>query len=421
MHTEDYEWVLYKHGHLSKRREMEIEAHLRCCDRCLAAYTKMMAGEEDQSKSPSERKKSFIQLPVKSNPFRWATLAAIIFVVFIGFSFMPGGKVAWANIRLSIESLGNSLSELFGVESDSPVITTVDQTAIEKEGVEMKIDQIFIETGQIYFSVIIASRFINENMPYSLQIGSSYLEVDEEEASYVTEPSPRTQNQITKTMRDDGMEVPTITLIMQAPMLKDYSQKENVSIKIRFDDVYYYREEGYGLPQTIIGPWEFNFTVDGTLLARETKQFPLAVTFQENEKIYEVQHLSISPVRTLLRVRRVNPLVISTYLDEQDQEQTVLNTSINLNGFLIQDQEGNQAEITKRETLTTEPGQAVFEFASDPAKNPYNWLKDAESITITPYVTSLGWKSDQRGIRRLKSLADGTFIVELKTGDQDEK
>ncbi len=419
MHIEDYEWVLYLHGDLSEKRESEMEAHLANCDHCLAAYTKVRTGEEIQLESKVPEKKSFWRLSARPRSLRWAALAAIVLMMFIGVSFTPAGRIAWANFQLTLESLGNSLAEVFGVGEDADVITTVDQMSVKKNGVEIKVDQIFIESDQIYFSVLIASDLIDPEHPYQTQISRHTLVVEGETVPYVADTYMSFDVQMTEDTKGGGKLIPVITRVMQAPTGSDYSQQKDVSIKITLDDVSYW-EKGFTYPKNITGPWEFEFKVDGTRLAKETRDYPLSVSFNDNEKMYEVQHLSVSPIRTVITVSRVNPIINNVYTDENGEEQIFYSTSINLNGFLIQDQAGNETELTTREYLRSEWKTAVYEFTSDPEKNPYGWLKNAESVKVTPYVTSLNWKSDQKGIRRLKPIEDGAFKIEILEGAQDE-
>lgn len=418
MHIEDYEWVLYMHGDLSKKRESEMEAHLENCSQCLAAYVRITTGESIEpavKKSISSQK---WKQTGKPRSLRWGVLAALVLLLFIGVSFTPSGQIAWANLRLTLEELGNTLGEVFGVGEKADVITTVDQSPQTHHGIEVKIDQIFIESDKVFYSVLIASDLITENK-FNLQISNQHLDIEGENIPFVSNNFVLTPPNPTSAKDEDGKPVPVSTWIMQAVTAKDYSGNEAVNVQIRIDEMVYW-EKDFGEPSIIKGPWVFDFVVDGTLVTRETREFPLKVQFKEKNDEFEIEQLSISPIRARINVTHLNARLLGSYVDEDGKEIKYYDTSINLTGFLIQDGKGNEAEIATRDYPYSESEESVFEFTSDVADNPYSWLKNADQVTITPYFTRLSGNSGGTGIRRNYPVDGGGFTIQLTKGGQDD-
>lgn len=420
MHIEDYEWVLYMHGDLSKKRESEMEAHMESCSQCLAAYVRITTGEKIETERNGTMIPRVWQQAAGRQSMRLATLAAIVLLVFIGVSFTPGGQSAWANIRQSLVTLGNSLTSNFGVEEGSEVITTVDLEGQTHNGVEIKVDQVFIEPDRIFFSIMVASDLIDEEHPYRLGIQALQLKIQGDEIPYVSQTMMFDPYLVSDSKTAENESIPVVIWFMEAELPNDYSQETQVPIQIHIKEMNYW-DKHFGGATIIEGPWEFDFSVDGTLLARETRNYPLDLTFHEDDKEYAVQQLSISPVRTRMTVKRVNPLLYGQYEDENGVLRNIYITSINLTGFLIQDENGNEAEIATREYLFTENSDAKFHFSSDPAKNPYTWLKDAEKIVVTPYFVRLEGNTGQPGIKRHHPLNEGIFTIDLTEGGKNEK
>lgn len=420
MHIEDYEWVLYMHGDLSKKRESEMEAHMESCSQCLAAYVRITTGEKIETERNETMTPHVWQQAARRQSMRWSTLAAIVLLVFIGVSFTPGGQIAWANIRQSLVTLGNSLTSNFGVEEGSEVITTIDLEGQTHNGVEIKVDQVFIESDKIFFSIMVASDLIDEERPYNLRRGYTTLKVQGNEIPNVNETMVIDSYEVLESDTAESASTPVVTWFMEADLPNDYSQETQVQIQIHIKEMTYW-EKNFVTSTTVEGPWEFDFSVDGTLLAHETMNYPLDMVFHENNNEYAVQQLSISPVRTRMTGKRVNPLLFGQYEDENGVLRSVYSTSINLTGFLIQDENGNEAEITVRDYTISESTDAVFHFFSDPAKNPYNWLKDAEKIVVTPYFVRLEGNTGQTGIKRNHPLNEGVFTIDLTEGGKNEK
>ncbi len=114
MHIEDYEWVLYLRGSLSKRRRSEIEAHLLNCDKCLFNYTKYSTGEDISDQNRLRTEKPWAKAhPVPLN--RWFAMVAAVLILFVAVSFTPQGRIALANFWVSLEKFGDTLSGMFGI------------------------------------------------------------------------------------------------------------------------------------------------------------------------------------------------------------------------------------------------------------------------------------------------------------------
>ena len=84
-------------------------------------------------------------------------------------------------------------------------------------------------------------------------------------------------------------------------------------------------------------------------------------------------------------------------------------------GFVLQDGHGNRAEISRRDIDYTSEIEELQEcvFYSDSENNGWEWLKDAESVTLTPYIVTLaGPQGNAPGIERFHALEP--FNVSLK-------
>ncbi len=415
MHIETYEWLLYLHGDLDPGRAAEFEAHLAACDECLAAYVKIAAGEDILPEQAAAIRAPRTATRAVLHRLRWAGLTAALVLFFILVSVTPPGRTAWASFILSLEKFGNALSDTFQVsEENNGTIETVNQTAVAANGIEIKIDQVFVESDQIYFSMFIASDLIAEENSY-LYLENDSLTLNGEETSLgYAWYGPRRGGIVPAETQEN--EIPVQGMFRIGYPKQDYSQEKNLAVHMTIQSLYHV---GLRAGKYIEGPWEFDFVVDGTQLERQTHTIPLNVSFEEKGRLYALTELRTSPVRTRLTVERVNPTLFSEWVNQESGEtERYYSSSTNLQGFVIADDQGNEAEISLLEydqPFTSEVKVRYFLF-SERDDNPYEWLKDADSLSVTPYVSSLDFvDTGVEGIK--KNLALESFRIDLTNGE----
>ncbi len=217
---------------------------------------------------------------------------------------------------------------------------------------------------------------------------------------------------------EEGNELPVKEVVLYGNPLKDYSKAESISFHLEIKELYYQTDE------YIKGPWIFNFETDVQPLAEKTRIIPLKNLIHEKTNNYEAVQLMVSPIRTQIVLNRLNPPVRGKWFDEDGNEKTSYGYDTNIKGFLIRDENGNEADITTGEFRYFEyytKSIIRYNFYSSPTENPYHWLKDAESIEVIPYVSSLDYKADQKGLKKFKPLETDSFIVQLQEGQENEE
>lgn len=394
MHIEAYEWALYLSGQLSERRMSEMEAHLKECDVCLETYAALAAGE---GAKPARFR--FLRPFTRGRRPVFGAIAAVCVVLLI-FLSTPTGKIVWAELT-------QSLREWFAIQSHPELVETLDVPAVSHHGVEMKLEEVLIEDNRVYFSLLVTIdpespiRSIGfHSMPDSLTIGDISFDVVEDWRSY------------SSNMNYDPSEKESPSMIVfHSDIPAKFLNEDLIPMRLVIDGIYAHMSDSY---EDLYGPWRFDFTVDGTKAKELIRAIPLDHEFRDDQSTYHVTELVFSPIRSKISVFR-------TIAKEKKRIKIynwVLSFSIphgNLAGFIIDDNRGNRVEIALVESdIDTESHEKMESvFFSDGANNGWEWLKDAESVTLTPYVITLaGLENKAEGIAQYHAMEP--FTVNLK-------
>ena len=394
MHIEAYEWALYLSGRLSERRMSEMEAHLKECDACLETYAALASGE---GAKPARFR--FLQPLTRGRRPVFGAIAAVC-VVFLIFLSTPTGKIVWAELT-------QSLREWFAVKAHPELIETIDVPAVSHHGIEMKLGEVLIEDNRVYFSVhaTIDSespiRSIGFNsMQDSLTIGDVSFDVVEEWRNYSLNSTYVPHVKDSQSM-----------IVFRSDIPLKFLHDDAISMRLAIDYIQVRVNNSY---ETLYGPWQFDFIVDGSKAKELTRTVALDYSFKDNQSEYVVTDFVFSPIRVKIRVQRMMPKekkVIKIY----KWQTSYADPRGNLAGFIIEDDQGNRVEIARAENndFTSDHGKMESFFYSDGNNNGWEWLKDAESVTLTPYIVTLaGIENEAEGIDRFHALE--SFEIELK-------
>ena len=400
MHIEAYEWALYLNRALSERRMSEIEAHLESCDRCLEAYAALASGEARLEAAVKPARGSFWRVFANRRRRPVFAMAAAALCVLLVVLSTPGGKIVWGQFT-------RTLREWFAIQSHPELVETLDVPAVSHHGVEMKLSEVLIEDNRVYFSLLVTIdpespiRSIGfRSMPDSLTIGDISFDVVEDWRSY------------SSSMNYDPSEKESPSMIVfHSDIPAQFLDEGLIPMRLVIDGIYAHMSDSY---EDFYGPWVFDFMVDGTKAKELTRVIPLDHEFRDAQSTYHVSELVFSPIRAKISVFRT----IAKEKKHIKIYNWVLSFAIphgNLAGFIIDDNRGNQVEIALIESdLDTESHEKMESvFFSDGANNGWEWLKDAESVTLTPYVITLaGLENEAEGIAQYHAMEP--FTVNLK-------
>ncbi len=125
------------------------------------------------------------------------------------------------------------------------------------------------------------------------------------------------------------------------------------------------------------GPWVFEFDIDNTELADNTRVFPIGKEFElesfEQPVTYKIDELVISPIRQYLRVTKLDAGLPRS-------EPLVLEP---LSLFELTAADGFKALLTRKEIGSDPEGNTIYTYLVE--ENSYDRLKDQLSFTLMPY------------------------------------
>lgn len=399
MHIETYEWGLYLTGQLSERRMSEIEAHLESCDRCLEAYAALASGEARLEAAVKPARGSFWRVFANRRRRPVFAMAAAALCVLLVVLSTPGGKIVWGQFT-------RTLREWFAIQSHPELVETLDVPAVSHHGVEMKLSEVLIEDNRVYFSLLVTIdpespiRSIGfRSMPDSLTIGNISFDVVEDWRSY------------SSSMNYDPSEKESPSMIVfHSDIPAQFLDEGLIPMRLVIDGIYAHMSDSY---EDFYGPWRFDFTVDGTKVKELTRVIPLDHEFRDDQSTYHVTELVFSPIRAKISLSRTESLK-QKYLEIYGSETWVALDYGNLLGFVVKDDSGNQIEISQVESGHDSELKETefFIFYSNGKNNGWNWLKDAESVTLTPYfITLAGPENNAGGIARFHEAVSLTISL----------
>ena len=302
-----------------------------------------------------------------------------------------------------------SLASWFGMEEDDGgMIQALDAPAVSHHGVEMKLGEVLIEDNRVYFSV-----HVDAGKPIGIathQIGmiTNGLTIGKRSFDVYQEWSYSAQNPV----RDDPFELsPSILIVLRAEVPADLLVGDQIPMTLKIDTISDYSN---GSGDYVYGPWQFDFIVDGSKAKELTRTIAMDARFNDNQSAYVVTDFVFSPIRVKIRVQRTMPKemkVIHIYKGQYWYSDP----RGNLAGFIVEDRQGNRVEIARVENDYSASAHETMEcaFFSDANNNGWDWLKDAESVTLTPYIVTLaGIENKAEGIDRFHALE--SFEIELK-------
>ncbi|AOH44114.1 hypothetical protein BEQ56_11940 [Anaerolineaceae bacterium oral taxon 439] len=387
MHIEAYEWALYLSGQLSERRMSEMEAHLKECDVCLETYAALAAGE---GAKPARFR--FLRPFTRGRRPVFGAIAAVCVVLLI-FLSTPTGKIVWAELT-------QSLREWFAIQSHPELVETLDVPAVSHHGVEMKLEEVLIEDNRVYFSVFVSAGKEITNFTHQIGIVQDGLTIGNQSFALNQEWWYQSQH---LGYSDESDPKSRIMIILRADVAKEFLTDGEIPMKLQIDSISDYSDS----PGTHLnGPWVFEFTVNGKKAKDLTRTVAIDRTFTGDRRTYTAVEMLFSPIRSRIRVQRF--LKVEQFVGEiYGHKFWSSDSQGNLLGFVLQDGHGNRAEISRRDIDYTSEIEELQEcvFYSDSENNGWEWLKDAESVTLTPYIVTLaGPQGNAPGIERFHAL-----------------
>ncbi len=321
-HYSAFEWMLFRSGMLSKRMENEMIDHLETCDECMEVYLSTL-GEtllEPAVSVPGVRPASWTTRQIlnqhsKTNfRQRWVSVALVLVFLMVLLGFTPMGQVVLAQIRTTLENLGNSLTEIFNLPKDSPYVQNVGQiqsapetteesepaknaVASDKYNIEIKLDQVLLEKDEITFGAFLTGDFPQDVERVQIQYR---IFLDGERYGNLGGASWEQIEQDPPTWRLYGN--------VGQKKAQDIALDETHRLKISIDRAILIHGTGDWLDpdlwkneETVEGPWVFELDVSGQALAQETRTWLLSQTLRVDGVEFTVDELSFSPLsKTLL-------------------------------------------------------------------------------------------------------------------------
>ena len=305
------------------------------------------------------------------------------------FIFFQGAfAAAKAKEAMSLqESLGIDLTEWVQELEVQPVLAN---------GIEIRLNEAALDYRRVYFSLTLISEKIHSESSISLSYIQDGLII--EGKSFDVRISG-----LGTTVQVDGNTNGSITIFLYADIPDEILISNSIPIQLKIGEIFYYEEELFRPPVVLEGPWEFEFSVDGTVMRESTRIIPLDHVFLVDNSAYMIENLFFSPIRTGVEINRMISKSKNIY-DERFDTFWSPNPSGNILGFSLADEHGNKIMLTElSEEYSEEAVRALYcTYFSDENNNGWNWLQNAQELTITPYFSTLSGpvNQDRKGIER---------------------
>ncbi len=397
MHYEEYEWRLFCEGSLSTRMKKEMMDHLRTCDVCLSAYLTAMEPKVktqnviETKSAPARKRKYFYNQPrVLWRPVGVIAMALAVFALML---FTPQGKTAWAQIRASLQEIGITFLQRFGLEEDSPYVSKIEQPAVYDteipmlEGIEVKLDQVIVEAYNLSYSILVSG-----NLPEEVEHVRFFerIEIDGE--------MPLTLGGGTSYRLKDDPDVILYTMTYSSDI--NLFEKETHHVKITSNDM---DMTGEAINRRISGPWVFEFDVNAKALAPDTRIIQLSEMITLRKTNYEIEQLEVSPVRQRFVVRKRFAGV-----KEGNSAAEISTSRGNLAGFLLGAESDVSIAFIYSGGNKDEQGVVLY---YEPDQNQYELMSLTNTWHVTPYISEKTFTPNQTPFNGYTPMESASFDV----------
>ncbi len=394
-HYDDFEWILYRSGLLSKRMMEEMSDHLESCDACLERYLATLdVPVPVPAGRPAREPIHFQRNSTASRRMRWASAAALIFIFLaILMGITPQGQTVLAQIRNRLEDIGNTLTELFGLPEDSPYVQdigqiqtvphTIDSTAPDAQDIDIKLDQILVEKDKLTYAIIVSGNLPQDSDRVSFE---ENLTINDEairvwHGSNYRRMLPNVIIQYTTWNMEDFFREAGIyhfELSLSGLTFTDYSWTKKNRIK---------------------GSWVFEFDIDTHNLVENSAIYPIAKEFELDNLRYSIDELIINPIRQSLTVRKYDGHLLKP--EPENWEKLAI--------FQLITDDGSEFLLTMKNLQSDKDGNTVYSFEIQ--DNAYEQLKNASSFQLVPYVTPSASNRVKFDLDGTEPLNDGMVTI----------
>lgn len=308
------------------------------------------------------------------------------------------------------------LAKWFGVEDgdDAGMIQQLDLPAQVHYGIEIQLREALLDGNQLYLSTYVVSDRIEDL--YDLQFGSDVNLLWLGMESFPLEGFDRYDSALSdesEILRPGAMQ-----LVLTAEIPDEFIHGDELDLSLSISKISARTEEGW---IEFGGSWYFNFLLDLDARWKSVRKIAVDRPILVDDRLIVIDTLTLTPfgARAALTLPIVRQGEAGT---DADRRQDLYNSS--LLGFVLSDDEGNRTHLdTEVYTYWGAPPDEDTPlhrgFRTDAEANGWSWLKDAEYVTLTPYVaTAAGPSHGGEGIERYMALepirlAAGDFPTEL--------
>jgi hypothetical protein len=326
---------------------------------------------EKQEISDLEKKKikrSFMKSRKKQYNFKKIGVIAAALALTIGIlSQTDFTQSVYAATQSKISEISYSISQALGIERNiEPYLNVVNQV-VEDKGIEVKLTEVIIDEGQLYFATIVDTGKPMDMIDFDYDIFINGKKI-------VNAGGGAASNSI----NDSG----TIISTHYNRKIKDTKLTGNLDIRIVLKSLNYYENS---IPKKMKGKWEFEFTANGAELTAETYKIPLNYSFNIGKEKYILEEFRYNPVSQNISGRiEVDEKGFSRY-------------DLNLKG---KDNLGNIVEFDSG-SISVSDGVVL-------KRSRYYGDLDskATSITLAPYIKEFPEKDGQPYVEEWKQIGE---------------
>lgn len=308
------------------------------------------------------------------------------------------------------------LARWFGVEdgNDEGMIQRFDSPAQAHHGIEIQLREVMLDGNQLYLSTYVVSDRIEDQ--HNLQFGA-----DENLLLLGMESFPLERFEWYESALSDESEIlrpGAMQLVLTAEIPDEFIHGDELDLSLRISKISVWTEEGsieFG------GGWYFDFLLDLDARWKSVRKIAIDRPILADDRLFVIDTLTLTPFGA--RAALTLPIVLQGEAGtDADRRRDLYNSS--LLGFVLSDDEGNRTHLdtavyTHWGTPPDDDTPLHRSFRTGVENNGWDWLKDAEYVTLTPYVaTSAGPSQGGEGIERYMALepirlAAGDFPTEL--------
>ncbi len=334
---------------------------------------------EKQEISDLEKKKikrSFMKSRKKQYNFRKIGAIAAALALTIGIlSQTDFTQSVYAATQSKISEISYSISQALGIERNiKPYLNVVNQV-VEDKGIEVKLTEVIIDEGQLYFATIVDTGKPMDMTDFDYDIFINGKKIVNAGGGAAT-----------NSINDSG----TIISTHYNRKIKDIKLTGDLDIRIVSKSLNYYENS---IPKKMKGKWEFEFTANGAELTAETYKIPLNYSFNVGKEKYILEEFRYNPVSQNISGRiEVDEKGFSRY-------------DLNLKG---KDDLGNIVEFDSG-SISVSDGVVL-------KRSRYYGDLDskATSITLAPYIKEFPEKDGQPYVEEWKQIGE-EFTVQLES------